>query len=105
MYTPKGELNDKLYEMMRDEEAVEKLAAAKSPEECYEVAKSYADVSFEEFQSSMEIMRSYLEESQDGLLSEEDLDQVAGGKLTVMGAVMVSGFGVIIVGSIASAFV
>ncbi|MEG1291396.1 MAG: hypothetical protein RSD28_03765 [Lachnospiraceae bacterium] len=100
MYTPKGELNDKLYEMMQDEAAVEKLAAAKSPEECYEVAKSYAEVSFEEFRSSMEIMRSYLEESQDGLLSEEDLDQIAGGKMSTDAVVNMSvGLGILSAGA------
>lgn len=81
MYTPKGEINDNLYEAMKKTEVVEKLAAAKSPEECYDIVKATGvEATFEEFQKFMEIMKSYLEESQDGVLSEDDLDQVAGGK-------------------------
>ncbi|MEG2094329.1 MAG: hypothetical protein RRY80_08465 [Lachnospiraceae bacterium] len=93
MYTPKGELNDKIYEMMKDEAAVEKLVAAKSQEEFYEIAKNYAEVSVEEFKASMEIMKSYLEESKNGELSEEELEQVAGGQLAAatIAGIMASG--------------
>ena len=83
MYTPKGEINDALYEAMKDQDFVDKLAQAKTPEDCYAVAKEAGmEVSKEEFEKSMEIMKSYLEESQEGVLSEEDLDQVAGGKMS-----------------------
>ena len=57
------------------------MAAAGSPKECYEiVTEAGAKISEEEFKESMEIMKAYLDESQEGILSEEDLDQVAGGK-------------------------
>lgn len=81
MYTPKGEINDALYEAMKNPDVVSKLAEAKTPEDCYEIVKAAGvDVAMDDFQKSMEIMNSYLEESQEGVLSEEDLDQVAGGK-------------------------
>lgn len=81
MYTPKGELNDALLELMKDPEKIKELEGLKSPEEGLEVVKKYIpDMTLEEFQKSMQIMRAYLEESQEGLLSEEDLDSVAGGK-------------------------
>ncbi|MEG0961520.1 MAG: hypothetical protein RSF88_01485 [Lachnospiraceae bacterium] len=97
MYTPKGELNDKIYEMMKDEAAVEKLAAAKSQEEFYEIAKNYAEVSVEEFKVSMEIMKSYLEESKNGELSEEELEQVAGGQLVAATITDIMAIGEVIV--------
>lgn len=83
MYTPKGEINDALYEAMKDQAFIEKLASAKTPDDCYEAVKEAGvEVSREEFEKSMEIMKGYLEESQEGILSEEDLDQVAGGKMS-----------------------
>lgn len=82
MYTPKGDINDDLYKAMQDEAIVAKLAEAKSPEECYGVIKGAGiGVSREDFEKSMTIMKAYLEESKEGVLSEEDLDQVAGGKM------------------------
>ena len=81
MYTPKGELNDNLLELMQNAEAVKAFEGCKSPEEGYEVVKKYLpDISMEEFQGSMQVMAAYLEEQTDGLLSDEDLDEVAGGK-------------------------
>lgn len=81
MYTPKGEINDALYELMKNKEVVDKMANAASAKECYEVVTAAGlEISEEEFKTSMGIMKDYLEESQDGILSEEDLDQVAGGK-------------------------
>lgn len=81
MYTPKGEINDALYEALKKEGVLAKLSQAKSPEECYEVVKAAGvELSLTDFQENMEIMKSYLEESEEGVLSEDDLDQVAGGK-------------------------
>lgn len=81
MYTPKGELNDELLKLMQDPEAVKAFEGCKSPEDGYEVVKKYLpNISLEDFQGSMQIMAAYLEESKDGLLSDDDLDEVAGGK-------------------------
>lgn len=81
MQTPKGEINDKIMELTKDDALLEKMAAATSPEECYEIAKDRLDgVSFEEFQSSMSVAMAYTAEAKSGELSEDDLDQVAGGK-------------------------
>ena len=81
MYTPKGELNDDLLKLVQDPEKIKAFENCKSPEEGFEIVKKYLpDISMEEFQGSMQVMHAYLEESQDGLLSDEDLDEVAGGK-------------------------
>lgn len=81
MYTPKGEINDALYEALKNGEVLAKLSVAKSPEECYEAVKAAGvKISMEEFQGSMEIIKAYLQENDEGVLSEDDLDQVAGGK-------------------------
>lgn len=81
MYTPKGELNDELLKLVQDPDKLKAFEACKSPEEGYEVVKQFLpNISMEEFQGSMQIMASYLEESKDGLLSDDDLDEVAGGK-------------------------
>lgn len=83
MYTPKGELNDQLLALMQEEENVKAFEGCKSPEEGYEVVKRFIPgISMEEFQESMQIMAAYLEENADGLLNDEDLDAVAGGKST-----------------------
>jgi hypothetical protein len=81
MQTPKGEINDKIMELAEDEELLQKMATAASPEECYELVKDRIEgVSFEEFTASMSVAAAYAKESQSGELSEDDLDMVAGGK-------------------------
>ncbi|MGI6069850.1 MAG: hypothetical protein ACOYBE_05425 [Blautia sp.] len=83
MYTPKGELNDELFALVKDPDFVKELEGLKTPEEGYEVVKKrLPNMSMEEFQTSMGIMYAYLVEQEDGLLDEEDLDAVAGGKST-----------------------
>ena len=83
MYTPKGELNDELLKLVQDPEKVMEFIGLTTPEEGLAVAKKYIpDITLEEFQKSMQIMSSYLEENKDGLLSDEDLDSVAGGKVS-----------------------
>ncbi len=80
MNTPKGEINDKILELVKDEAILAQMAEAKSPEACYDIVKDKIDISFEEFKASMEIAITYVNESQSGLLSDDDLEQVAGGK-------------------------
>lgn len=76
----KEDLNQKLLPLFANEEMVEKLNACKSPEECYDIAKSYiSDISPEEFQKSMALIHTYMEENKSGYLKLEDLDEVAGG--------------------------
>lgn len=81
MYTPKGEINDDLYEVLKNGEVLAKLSEAKSPDECYEIVTAAGvKIEKEDFKNSMEIMNAYLQENEDGVLTDEDLDEVAGGK-------------------------
>lgn len=81
MYTPKGELNDKLVEAVTTKEVIDKITASSSLEEVYQVVKEAGcDVTMDELKNSLEILKAYNEEKESGVLSEEDLDQVAGGK-------------------------
>ncbi len=80
MKTPKGDINDKILELVKDEVVLEEMSKAGSPEECYNIVKDRLNISFEEFKASMEVAQNYLNESQAGLLNENDLEQVAGGK-------------------------
>ncbi len=82
MQTPKGFVSDKLIAVIQNEEVVNKLSEKKTPEDCYDVVKDKIDLSFEEFTAQMTIINTYLEEKKNGLLSEEDLDAIAGGKDT-----------------------
>jgi hypothetical protein len=106
MKTPKGEINDKIFELIKDEETLKKMSACKSEQECYDLVKGKIDIGFDEFKSSMAVAKEYMQESESGLLSEEELDQVAGGKsggdtanLVFGGVSMVAG----VVGAAASA--
>lgn len=84
MYTPKGELNNKLLELVQDPKIIKAFGECKTPEEGFEIVKQQIpELTVDEFKNNMQIMYSYLEESEEGLLSEDDLDQVAGGKGTV----------------------
>ena len=81
MQTPKGEINDKIMKLTEDEEILQKMSTATSPEECYDMVKDRIEgVSFEEFTASMSVAAAYAKESESGELSDEDLDMVAGGK-------------------------
>ncbi len=80
MKTPKGDISDKILELVKDEKVLEEMSKAGSPEECYDIVKDRLHISFEDFKSSMEVAQLYLSESQAGLLNEDDLEQVAGGK-------------------------
>lgn len=81
MYTPKGELNDELLKIMQQEETARKLMESQSREEAYEVLKAAGcQMSLEEIEKNTEIMKAYFEEKESGVLSDDDLDQVAGGK-------------------------
>ncbi len=80
MQTPKGFISDDLLEVIRDEEMAKIMSQAKSPEECYDIVKDKIDVTLEEFTEQMTIINTYYEEKKSGLLSEEDLDAIAGGK-------------------------
>lgn len=104
MYTPKGEISDALYEAMKKEDVVAKLAQAKSPDECYAiVTEAGVSISREDFESSMEIMNAYLEENQEGVLTDEDLDSVAGGKGNSKEVIELVGSAVGLVGSVVGA--
>lgn len=80
MKTPKGEVDDRIVELLNHEEVLTKMTEAKSPQDCYDVVKDTIDISFEEFTASMAVAQVYMEESAVGLLTDEELDMVAGGK-------------------------
>lgn len=84
MQTSRGIIDDSIIALLQHEEILAKMSEAKSPEECYEIVKDKVTVSYEEFVEMMTIGNSYMEEAQEGLLSEEDLDAVAGGKNSEM---------------------
>ncbi len=80
MYTPKGELSDKLLEAMKDESFAKKMAGAKDADTLLAlVQEADPELTMDRLKESIVIMTSYLEESEEGVLSEEDLDLVAGG--------------------------
>lgn len=53
MKTPKGEVDDRIVELLNHEEVLTKMSEAKSPQECYDVVKDTIDISFEEFTAFM----------------------------------------------------
>ncbi|WP_347489114.1 Nif11-like leader peptide family RiPP precursor [Desulfoscipio sp. XC116] len=63
----------------KDEALQNKLKACKSPEEAFEVAKGAVDgLSFDEFTSTMKKLNESITKNK-GELSDDDLEQVAGG--------------------------
>ncbi len=97
MQTPTGIIDDSIIALLENEEILVKMSEAKSPEECYDVVKDSVTVSFEEFVEMMTIGKSTMEKMQEGLLSEEDLNAVAGGKTAheIGGIVQLSSVGAV----------
>ncbi|MFI3177775.1 MAG: hypothetical protein R3Y67_09860 [Eubacteriales bacterium] len=79
MNTPKGLVDDSIMALLNDEEVLKKWEECKSLEECYDVVKDKTTVSFDEFKPMMAIIVELSKETNDGLLSAEDLEAVAGG--------------------------
>lgn len=104
MQTLKGEVNDRIVELLNNEELLTRMSEAKSPRECYDVVKDTIDISFEEFTDSMAVAKEYLEESAEGLLTDEELDMVAGGKDAKAAGISTGVFGVAVVAATAGAF-
>ncbi len=82
MQTPKGFVSDDLIAVIQNEEIATAMSKAQNPEECYDIVKDKVDVTLEEFIEQMTIIKTYIEEKKSGLLSEEDLNAIAGGKGT-----------------------
>jgi len=80
MKTPRGEISDSIIALAEDEALIQKMSECKSPEEIYALVKDRVDMPFEQFAAEMTIANSYLQEMESGLLDEDDLDAVAGGK-------------------------
>ncbi|HHW93549.1 MAG TPA: hypothetical protein GX734_03545 [Clostridiaceae bacterium] len=80
MKTPRGEISDSLIELAKDEAIIQKMSECKDAEEMYALVKDRVGIPFEQFTAEMGIAYSYLQEMEAGLLTEEDLDAVAGGK-------------------------
>ena len=82
MYTPKGEVNDKLIDFLMGDNVNDKFTGATNPDDFYAVVvENGVEISKEEFVEGMSIIKSVLEEREAGILSEEDLESVAGGKV------------------------
>lgn len=80
MAIEKKMLNQQMLSLFGNEEIVTKLKMCKSPEECFEVTKSYLPtMSLREFSESMKLIQEYINESGDGTLCIDELDDVAGG--------------------------
>jgi hypothetical protein len=82
MKTPKGEISDSIVALANDETLLQKMSECTSPEEVYALVEDRVGIPFEQFIAEMAIAHSYLKEMESGLLSEDDLDAVAGGKQT-----------------------
>ncbi|HHW93542.1 MAG TPA: hypothetical protein GX734_03510 [Clostridiaceae bacterium] len=82
MKTPKGEISDSIVALANDETLLKKMSECKSPEEVYALVEDRVGIPFEQFIAEMTIAHSYLKEMEAGLLSDDDLDAVAGGKQT-----------------------
>lgn len=84
---------------LNDAALAQKMAAAKSPQEAYEIARtSGVTDSFEVFTAEMEKLKAYV-----GELSENDLASVAGGMGTAEATAIISGTVTIAAGSVAAA--
>ncbi len=81
MNTPKGFVDDSIIALMRDEEVLKGLEACKTPEQCYDLVKDKVSVSLDDFVAMMAIAKELTEGLSEGLLSDDDLDTVAGGKM------------------------
>ena len=81
MKTPRGEISDSIIALASDEALLKKMSECQSPEEVYALVKDRVGIPFEQFTAEMTIAYSYLQDIDSGLLTEEDLDSVAGGKL------------------------
>ena len=76
----KAESNQRFhYRPCRRQALIQKMSECKSPEEIYALVKDRRHA-FEQFAAEMTIANSYLQEMESGLLDEDDLDAVAGGK-------------------------
>lgn len=80
MYTPRGELNDTLLKALYEKKVMEEVGSCRTREELLKVLDKYArGIEAEEAMDSLAVILSYLEEQDIQLLSDEDLDEVAGG--------------------------
>ncbi|MFI3177777.1 MAG: hypothetical protein R3Y67_09870 [Eubacteriales bacterium] len=79
MNTPKGFVDDSIITLISNDEVLKKWSECKNLEECYDVVKDMATLPLDEFKSMMSIVAELSKELNNGLLSEADLDAVAGG--------------------------
>ncbi|MFI3177779.1 MAG: hypothetical protein R3Y67_09880 [Eubacteriales bacterium] len=82
MNTPKGFVDDSIMALLNDEVVIKKWEDCKSLEECYDVVKDKTTVSFDDFKPMMAIAVELSKDLNNGLLSEEELDGVAGGSFS-----------------------
>ena len=80
MKTPRGEISDSIIALANDEALLQKMSECKSREEVYALVKDRVGLPFEQFTAEMTVAQSYLKEMEAGILTDGDLDAVAGGK-------------------------
>ncbi len=80
MKTPRGEISDSIVSLAHDDVLLEKMSKCKSPEEVYALVKDRVNMPFKQFAAEMDIARSCLKDMDAGLLTEADLDVIAGGE-------------------------
>lgn len=81
MQTAKGFIHDEILELLKDEEFVKQIRACKLDEDAYELVKGKISIPQGELVASIETAKkinSMYQES--GLLDQDELDMVAGGK-------------------------
>ncbi|MGI6069849.1 MAG: hypothetical protein ACOYBE_05420 [Blautia sp.] len=81
MYTPRGELHEGFLEIMYQEDIWKEIRNCRNREELQAVLDKYVKgMELAELKDTLVVIQSYLEEEQrDRVLSEADLDEVAGG--------------------------
>ena len=80
MSVSRESLHQELWALLSNADIAMSLSECKSPEECYNVVRAYiSDMPMSAFTDSMKFINYQLEQTQDGLLSDDELDNVAGG--------------------------
>ena len=100
-------MNEQILALLQNEDAVKKLAEVKTPEESYAVAQSFGlCLSFDEYAAEMKIIKEKMLEQMEGILSEDDLQRMAGGvdgenvlQTVLVGLSLVTGGGALITGA------
>ncbi|MFI3171229.1 MAG: hypothetical protein R3Y58_02475 [Eubacteriales bacterium] len=85
MQTAKGFIHDEVVELLKDEELVKQLTACKTEEEACAIVSAKVNIPQEELVASIETAKIIGGMNQEnGLLDQDELDMIAGGKSSKM---------------------